>query len=312
MDVLIGIDGGGSKTRCVVSDRRGRVLGRGDSGPSNYLKEGLYPAKRSLREAVRLALKSAQQKQRSIVAACAGLAGVYRRQDQDVMGRVLREILATECLVLESDAFVALAGATEGRPGLIVISGTGSIAFGVDGNGKRARAGGWGHILGDEGSGYDIARRGLMAALRDYDGRGPKTLIRTRIAEELYLKSTDQIIPLLYGEQLGQAYLAALYPLVLSAAEAGDRVADQLLRSAAQELALATASVIRKLAGGATLPIAVHGGVFQNSPRLLHYFQEALKQESPAGEVIEPKETPEIGAILAARAALEGRRLFAG
>lgn len=206
---------------------------------------------------------------------------------------------------MESDAFVTLTGATAGRPGVVVISGTGSIAFGVNSQGKRARAGGWGHVLGDEGSGYDIARRGLIAALRDFDGRGPRTSLRERLTGELYLSSIEEVIPLLYSGQLSQRNLAALYPLVVSAAEEEDPVAVGLLEEAAEELSCAASAVLRGLDEPVALPVVMWGGAFQNGPRLRRYFEESLSRRCSGFVLREPEHPPEFGALLLARKAVQ-------
>lgn len=311
MTAVIGIDGGGTKTVCLAADLEGRVLGEGRAGPSNYLKEGLYVAKNSLKNAIAGALQDAELQASDIGAVCAGLAGMDRAIDREVMGRVLAEALPAPHLVLENDAFIALVGATEGKPGLIVISGTGSIALGVNSRGEKVRSGGWGHLLGDEGSGYDIARRGLKAALQGYDGRGPSTAIADKVMQEMYLKKIDDLIPLLYGQGMRPGKLAALYPLILQAAEEGDEVAGKLITRAAQDLAGAAIAVIRKLGmEQETFPVALSGGVFKQSPKIREQFRDRLAGLIPGARLIEPKHPPEFGAVLVARAKLQGDRLF--
>lgn len=309
MSYVIGIDGGGSKTICLVAGADGRILGEGRGGPANYLKEGLYIAKNSLREAISGALEQAGLDKQQIQAVCAGLAGMDRPDDRRVMQRVFEELLPVPHLVLENDAFVALVGATNGQPGVIVISGTGSIALGVNGRGQRVRSGGWGHVLGDEGSGYDIARRGLIAALQDYDGRGPRTVIGRKILQELYLNRIDELIPILYGEGASPARIAALYPLVLQAAEEGDEVASALIERASRDLARIASAVMRQL-GMETegFPVAASGGVFTQSPKIGTSFERFLKEEIPAARLVEPQYPPAVGAVLVARARLKGDR----
>lgn len=309
----MGIDGGGTKTVCVLADSDGRVVGTGRGGPSNYQKDGVYTAKSSLRKAVREAVAEAGIRSREIAGLCAGLAGVDRREDAEIMRRALREVMPAEHMIVENDALIALVGATERRPGAIIIAGTGSIGLGVNGRGERARAGGWGHILDDEGSGYDIARKGLMAALRAYDGRGESTRIEEKVVRELYLTSIDQVIPLLYQGQLSHTQIAALLPLVLEAAEEGDPVALQLIDQAAQQLAATATAVVTKLdCLGQDFPVATAGGVFLNSPRLLERFRAHASGRMPRARVIRPAQPPEQGALLVAKAAVDGQPLFAG
>ncbi len=302
---ILGIDGGGTKTVCVAARADGEIVGRGMAGPANYLKEGLYTAKVSLNEAIHKALDAGNADRASVVAVCAGLAGVGRLNDRLIMKRIFSEICPNAQLILDTDAYITLIGATEYQPGLVVISGTGSIAMGLNEKGETARAGGWGHILGDEGSGYDIARRGLMAALHAHDGRGPETIIRQKVMEQFYLTSVEELISLLYGEETTPRRIAGIYPIILEAAEEGDEVAEQLLDSAATALVQAALAVIHKLKMEDKLfPVAVSGGVFRNSIKMCNTFQRLLTRRITRAHLIEPRHPPEVGALLIAREAL--------
>lgn len=303
---VLGIDGGGTKTICVAADLDGRIIGKGVSGPANYLKEGLYTSKMSLSEAIERALQEAGRDRLSVQMVCAGIAGMGRSNDRLIMKKSFAEIVPNARLILETDAFITLVGATEYLPGVIVISGTGSIAMGLNEQGEVARAGGWGHILGDEGSGYDIARRGMAAALHDYDGRGPETLITKMIVDELYLANVEELIGLFYGSESSPRRIAGIYPLVLEAAEEGDMVASNLIEQAASALTEAAVAVIRKLGMESSIfPIALSGGVFRNSPSLRNTFQRILTTQVPGAHLIDPLHSPEIGALLVAHRAIK-------
>jgi N-acetylglucosamine kinase-like BadF-type ATPase len=309
MSFLIGIDGGGTKTVSVIAGIDDRVVvGKGVAGPANYLKEGLHTARRSLGESIQEALAAAGLEKSQICAVGAGLAGVGRTRDQKVMTRVLRKMFPSQPLLVGTDAFVALLGAMESEPGVIVISGTGSIALGMNREGVLARSGGWGHLLGDEGSGYDIGRRGLMAALQDYDGRGPSTTITHKIAKELCLERIDEMIPILYSGETSPRQVAGLYPLILEAAEEGDRVALTLIDQAAASLKEIAAAVLRKLHMEKEAPaVAVSGGVFTHSPLVRRRFERLLLEEAPHARLVEPRHPPEVGALFLAAFALQGK-----
>ncbi|MBI4446615.1 MAG: hypothetical protein HY645_11985 [Acidobacteria bacterium] len=310
MKVLLGLDGGGSRTSCVAATEDGTSMGKGHGGSANYLKEGLYTAKYSIREAALEALKECGASNHDVACVCAGLAGVDRPADRALMRLFLKELFPHSKQVVENDAFVALAGATGGLPGVIVISGTGSIAFGVNERAKRARAGGWGHLLGDEGSGYDIARKGLQAALQAYDGRGPETLILEKLLKEFYLSSIDELVPMLYREDITPRRIASLYPLILACAEEDDAVALKLLADAAQALLLALKTVLRKLGfKNPPIPVTFSGGVFENSTSLREMFEKEVTG-LPGVKLMAPKYPPSKGALLIAQAALEHRRLL--
>jgi len=309
---VLGIDGGGTKTVCVAADENGRVLGRGLGGPVNPHSEGLDRSRRSLEEAIGGALAESGIPAEAVACVGAGLAGVARPKDREVMEGLLRRLLPVPELVLDLDALAALVGATGGRPGVIVISGTGSVAFGIDRRGQRARCGGWGFILGDEGSGYDIARRGLIAALRAYDGRGLETMVRVRLEEQLGLKSTEELIPFLYSNPLSPARVASLYPIVLDAADNGDVVARQLILDSASALAEMGVTTATKLdfSDGETL-ISTAGGVFKGRT-LREEFEHAVRSRLPSAEIVEAAHPPEMGAVFLAVARLKGQPLFEG
>lgn len=310
--VLIGIDGGASKTVCALADDSGQLLARGVSGSANFFKNGLEAATRSLRAAIDQALAEVGLQRSEVAAACAGLAGVTRPEDRAVMERVLAAMLPHSKVVVENDGVVALAGATECRPGVIVISGTGSIALGVNSKGERAQAGGWGHLLGDEGSGYDIARHAMIAAMRDFDGRGPATVLRRELIRDLCLNEMIEIVPLLYGDQLTHASVAALYPLVMRAAQGGDAVARQLIEDAASKLSEMAAAVLLRLNEPASTPLAVAGGVLTHATLLREVFQTETRRRVPEVRFVDSRHPPEMGAVLIARAAARGEPPFQG
>ncbi len=306
---LLGIDGGGTKTVCLLADENLKVLGRGIGGPSNYLSEGIYTAKMSLRAAVQEALAAAGVDASSVGAVCAGLAGASRPRDRQTMQKALREIVPAARIRVEIDAFIALAGATECRPGVIVISGTGSVAFGVNSAGETARSGGWGFVAGDEGSGFDIGRKGIAEALRHYDGRAGITTIAEKLMREMYLESLEEMIPILYSGPFSPAKIASLFPLILEAAREGDQAADRLIREAAGELSRMAAAVVRRLKMEEHCLVATSGGVFR-SDQVRGPFAEHLRRAIPGVELIPAAKSAEMGALFAARAALREETLF--
>src|SRR5512132_1215120 len=168
------VDGGGTTTHAVILDASFTVLGEGLAGPSNPLRVGIVNAAAAVREAIDRACEAAKLRRTDLVAAEIGLAGASRNELRARMREALHGSGIGEIVVV-GDADIALYGATEGEPGLIVIAGTGSICCGVNGRGKRICAGGWGPVAGDEGGGAWIARRALRAIAHAVDGRGPTT-----------------------------------------------------------------------------------------------------------------------------------------
>src|ERR1051325_1063962 len=182
---FLGIDGGGTKTQAVVTDAHFKVIGEGRSGASNPHRIGFKEAVANIKAATDEALKQAGLHLHDIAAACAGIAGTSHPIHYHTMEDALDRTFDLDKLELVTDARAALTGALDGKPGVIVIAGTGSIALGLNGAGSEARSGGYGPTFSDEGSGYDIARRALKAVAASFDGRSPETRLTRMISKEL-------------------------------------------------------------------------------------------------------------------------------
>jgi N-acetylglucosamine kinase-like BadF-type ATPase len=240
-----------------------------------------------------------------------GLAGVDSAGIGDRLVAVLEEIYGKRKVLVTNDARIALAGAIDGpldAPGVVLIAGTRAIAFGRNRLGEDARAGGWGPVIGDEGSGYAVARRGLAAVVRDLDGRGPRTRIRELLFASERMRTSEELLQKIYRTDGGPADVASYFPLVLSAAHEGDGVAMGLLEEAGAELALAAVTVVRKLGLEAeSFTVATVGGVFAAGELVLAKLRERLLAVAPNARLAPPVRPPEIGAIrLAVAAAAAG------
>jgi len=295
MKLFLGVDGGKSSTIALVGDETGRVTGAGSAGPSNHAsgEEGRAKLVRAVEESVAAACRQAGVDFREVQfeAACLGFSG----GPEDKQALVAQTVRAGH-LVVTTDAVVALAGATGGDPGVIVIAGTGSIGFGRNGAGKTARAGGWGYIFGDEGSGFDLARQGLRAALRYEEGWGPATKLLAMLLEAGGAKSANDLLHRFYTAEFSRPRIAALGPVVERAAAEGDQVAGGIVRKAAAELALLAAAVRRQLFAVSERAVVAHmGGVFR-STILRDQFRELVEQER--GNVCGPPLYPPAGGAL--------------
>jgi N-acetylglucosamine kinase-like BadF-type ATPase len=296
--LYLGVDGGQSSTIALIGDETGRVTGWGSGGPCNHASAGEGRAKflRAIEESVSAACRQAGVDFRDVrfEAACLGFSG----GPDDKQG-LLAEVVRAGRLVVTTDAVVALAGATGGEPGIVVIAGTGSIGFGRNAAGKTARTGGWGHVFGDEGSGFDLARQGLRAALRQEEGWGPATRLLAMFLEAGGAKSANELLHRFYTAEFPRSRVASFGPLVERAAAEGDAVAGGILRKAAAELALLAAAVRRQLfQAGERAMVAHMGGVFR-SAILRDQFRELVEQES--GNVCgHPLHPPAAGALLEA------------
>ena len=292
---VLGVDGGGSGTRCVIASLSGHILARGSGGPSNPLTAGLDGAA----EAIQAAVEEASRRCgiNSFIASVMGLAGTERASTiESLVARLPLHDLGDLSII--GDAQVALAGATGCSPGVVVISGTGSIAYGENDAGETARAGGW--RLGDEGSGYDIGHRALIAALKDHDGRGPATLLTETIRGALNLGDLDELVDLTYRGNMGSEEVAALAGLVGDAAGEGDNVALRILEGAGVELGVAASAVIGGLGltGGFTLGLV--GGVFNLGSLIRESLERSVRRTAPDCVISRPRFPPEVGAAMLA------------
>src|SRR2546421_11319240 len=245
-ELVVGVDGGGTRTRAVVLNGA-RILGEGSAGPSNPLRVGIANGATAIREAVDKACAAARIHRDDLVAAGVGLAGVRRTDIRARMHDVLVETLGIQNIELVTDGEIALYGATDGHAGIVIISGTGSISVGVNRQGKRASAGGWGPVAGDEGSGSWIARRALQSVARACDGRGPKTSLTEAACEFFQVSTPDDLSTAIYAPTMTNDRIAAFSKHVIDAAREGDDVAGEILHEAGTELCRAAGAVGRKL-----------------------------------------------------------------
>lgn len=299
--IFIGIDGGGTRTRAVVARNDLVPLGRGASGPANAATRPLPGVVESVREAASDALAAANLGEAAPERVVVGLAGVDSIRDSRPLLHALEAIFGTGRVLLTSDARIALSGATPDRldaPAVVVIAGTGAIAFGQAGGGETARAGGFGPLLSDEGGGYAVARQGLVAVVREIDGRGPPTAIRELLFSTGGVSSLTELLERIYRSEGGPADIAAYFPLVLAAARGGDAEALRILREAGRDLALDVVTVVKKLKlEGAAFPVATIGGVFVAGPLVLDSLAEDIRKVAPLARVGPAAHPPEMGAV---------------
>ncbi|HUA20026.1 MAG TPA: BadF/BadG/BcrA/BcrD ATPase family protein [Bryobacteraceae bacterium] len=292
---FLGIDGGQSSTTALIGDETGRVIGAGRGGPCNHAgaAEGRAKFVAAMTACLQAACAQAGLDPSSVRFACACLGFSGGPADKEA---ILREILASDRMVVTTDAFIALTGATAGEPGLIVIAGTGSIAFGRNATGQTARAGGWGYLFGDEGGGFHIVRQALRAALRAEEGWGPPTALRAVLLQTTGAHDMNQLLHLFYTAEFPRDRVAGLAKLVDGAAENGDHVAREILHEAAQQLAILAAAVRRQLFGAGERVRLAHVGRVFHSRILLARFQTLVQLDE--GTLVEPPLYPPAGGAL--------------
>jgi N-acetylglucosamine kinase-like BadF-type ATPase len=267
MSYSIGFDGGGTKTDCVILDSTGSPAGEGHSGPSNPLRSGYDQAFRSMSEAAAEALKRAGIRTEDISAVCAGLAGAGRR---NVVRRVT-VFLAREfphaTTYVTTDHEIALEAAVGAGPGVVLISGTGSAAYGRNLGGETARSGGYGPWIGDEGSAFEIGRRAVAAVARARELDSPPTLLTEMIPAALKCADWDELLDRAMSNP--DDVFPALFPVVAAVANSEDSAAKEILFTSAIGLGSLAMSVVRRLKmKDQEFPLVKCGGVFGRSRML--------------------------------------------
>lgn len=284
--LLLGVDGGGSTTEAWLAEDDGEVLGRGTAGPSNAKAVGLDAARQALENAIAHAFADAghdRASPRRVEVACLGLAGFDRPGDRAILAGWNDESQWARRLITENDGALVIAAGTPEGWGVGVIAGTGSIATARAPDGRTARAGGWGHLIGDEGSAYALALDALRLIARRHDGREPAPNtgdpLTERFMKALGVSNPGEIVTTLYAPEFTRARIAALAPDVLSACADAPADAKRLLLPAGRALAEIAAASARALGWHAgPLPMAVAGGFLLAAPAVLDALLSDLKE----------------------------------
>ncbi len=306
---FLGVDGGASKTAALVIDEEGQPLGRGVAGPSNHLRVGIETATRNIERAVNIALVEAGMAIRQVEYAYCGIAGADHPAHRQRVIDSLRIFFPRGNFIVDNDARIALTGAVGFGSGIVIISGTGSVAFGRNESGQEARAGGWGPTIGDEGSGYAIARDGLSAIVRAHDGRGRPTKMTELLCYDYDMCSPEDLPRFVYATTTHADDIARYGKLVIESARLGDEVAREILERAGRELAECVLAVARRLSlTTLTFPVAYVGGVFNAEDVLLGPMRAIVQKQAAQATLQPPKNTPVEGAAMMAIRAAEHPR----
>ncbi len=313
MPYYLAIDGGGTKTRCLLADET-TVLADAMAGGSNMVRLGEQPARESLHTAVHRVCTTAKISPAQIRAVCIGAAGAARPDIAAKIRNILAEIMsgATPANIeVVSDAEIALEAAFGASPGVVVIAGTGSIAYGRDAAGRIVRAGGWGFAISDEGSGHWIGRHAISAVVNAGD-QGRETALAAMILQAWKITTLDELVQ--QANSTPPPDFPRLFPVVLRAADEGDAIARDLLAEAGAKLANLAAIVIRRLASqtsvaapaagppaAAVPPVAITGSVFRQSAVVRQIFYNALEQSFRGIDVRQDLVDPVQGALARAK-----------
>ena len=294
---FLGIDGGGSKTTCVLGDEQ-RVLASVTVGGSNIVRLGKSEARSALQKGVRGVCREASIKPAQVTSICAGIAGAEREEIRKQLAEILAKLALARTEVV-GDMVIAHEAALGGAPGIVVVAGTGSIAYGRHTLGCTARAGGWGYAISDEGSGYWIGVQAVAAVTHALDS-GSYTKLSDRILEHWGIRSYDDLICRANTSPLPD--FAGLFPVVLAAAQAGDSYAHDIFTRAGVELAGLAKVIFRRLwKTGEEVDLALTGGVFQNSVEVRASFRRELQSAIPQAQISLSTRNAAEGALALAR-----------
>jgi len=304
---VIGIDGGATKTVALIGAENGKILGRGESGPSNYHNIGASAASVAIKQAVSEARQRAGIR-KNVEVAVVALAAVDSPRDKATALRFIRRIRIARKNLVVHDSLAALQAARSGRPGIIVISGTGCVAAGINEAGRYVRAGGWGYLIDDEGSAFDIGARALRSAFRMLDGRSPETKLASALERRFHARTLEDALREVYSAKFGVDGIAGLTPLVSKLASS-DEVCRRILNDAGVSLAGLSCIVAKRLRmKHDTFTFSLVGGTFKAGRYLLQPFRARIRKEYPNARIEIVKIEPVLGAFSLAVSEVHARK----
>jgi N-acetylglucosamine kinase-like BadF-type ATPase len=298
----LGIDGGGTHTRTIVVDAAGRVLGAGRSGSTNRNHHPRETVLANLREAISRALSTAGEtgELRAVFLGMCGTSTEADRREIVSIARQVPEVPPGARMAVENDTHTGLVGGLSGRPGAVLIAGTGSACLGLAAGGRRCLCGGWGALADDAGSAPWIGLQAIQAAVRSEDGRIGPTALRDLVFGFLGLSEPRELIDRVHNRGLSREEIGRLAPLVIRASLAGDAVAGEILGRAAGCLSEMVAVVARGLGVNGRLELVLVGGLALSGPPFQPRLIERIVRDTPQVSVTEPEMPPVKGAALEA------------
>ncbi len=300
MAYVLGVDGGGTRTVCVLADLEGSVLGEAESGPSNFHAVGVAEAVDAIQQAIKGAMADMPSFPCPVEAICLGLAGVDTSQDAALIREQIALLNIARRVCVVNDTEIALIGGVGGERGVVVVAGTGSAAFGCNSEGQKARAGGWGWVLGDEGSAFDIGQQGLRAVVRALEGRAETTTLIDALIRWWNLANRHELAASLRARSWSRGDVANLAEWVTDAARAGDAVASRIVTHAGEELGLLATMVIEQLHLRGEFSVVLTGGVFRAGEMISEPLRKKVHTIAPAAHLIPPIHPPVLGAVFMA------------
>ena len=294
MKYYLGIDGGGTKTTAIICDENAQLISRFVGESINYNSVGMETARKNLKLTVDGALATHDIK---LSAAFIGMSAISERADDDFTKKLCEGIIDCDKITMDSDVYIGLEAMRCDGAAAMVISGTGSMAVGRLPDGEIIHTGGWGYILGDEGSGYAICIDALRAAICGYEGSAEKTLLTDAVKEHYQVNDMLELIDIFYDPPMPRSEIAKLARLVFSCAEK-DAVADAIIKNHAKLLANTVSALLAQLPEGT--PLGLWGGIFENYEKFRNYFSATVNERFPETKINVLEYAPEYGAVFAA------------
>lgn len=294
MKYYLGIDGGGTKTTAIICDENAQLVSRFVGESINFNSVGMESARKSLKLTVDGVLGSDDIK---ISAAFIGMSAISERADDDFTKKLCDGIIDCDRITMDSDVYIGLEAMRCDGAAAMVISGTGSMAVGRLPDGEIIHTGGWGYILGDEGSGYAIAIDALKAAICGYEGSAEKTALTNAVLDYYKIDDINNLIDIFYDPPMPRSEIAKLAPVVFECAKT-DSVAESIVKNHAQLLANTVSALLTQMPSGT--PLGLWGGLFQNCEKFRADFSSALNKRFPETKISVLEYAPEYGAVFAA------------
>lgn len=298
---LIGLDGGGTKTKCVVTDFQFNKLYESVGSASNFLIIGTEKVSETIFSLIKESVEHLNISYDEIAAVLIGTTGAGRIEDANKLKNDFTEYVKSKGIdinfFVESDARIALEGAFSGKSGSLLIAGTGSIIFGKDKFNNIYRVGGFGKLIGDEGSGFVIGRKGLQSASKFFDGRIEKTLLADFLKNDFKINNGSSLISAIYRNNFD---IASFAPKVIEAAQQNDIEAIKICDDETNELILQVKAMY-KLLNEDKMKLSLIGGIISNENFYSNLFKKKLKEQLPSVEIVQPENPPEIGAAILAK-----------
>ena len=301
MRIFAGMDGGGTRTRLVLAAETGEILGSAAGGSCNFTDLGIERAQAGMARLWNGAWEAAGMKPRPATAIFMGLGSILSPQDEHVNREIAVKIglAGANAVFAGNDVLNAHAAGLSGQPGILLIAGTGSACYGRNQLNESWRTGGWGHLLGEQGSAYALGQAALIAATRAADERGPATALQKLVGDTLALGDMKEIFSRVHHVRIARAELAAMAPRVVALAEAGDAVAREIIDEEAGGLVEMVITVARKLKIESP-DLALTGGLITQALFFRRTFLECLKRQLPDFQLVEGGLAPVFGAVLLA------------